>query len=141
MWLIKIKNVNINNDLLFNDNNITAPHWLMELSTRDYRRVVEKSIHISGYIVAQVNNYKIGTYDDISYECLIKLIKKRTTSQWQSLWSKEINSSQMTGKYFMITVNKSEFQDDGNIISIDTRSRCLTNKKDDGKYIPSVVVV
>ena len=41
----------------------------------------------------------------------------------------------------MITIKKSEFKDDDNINSIDTRSRFLTNDKHDGKYKASWVVV
>ena len=47
----------------------------------------------------------------------------------------------MTGKYFMITANKSELKDDDNMMFINTRSRYSTNNKYDWKYDPSGVVV
>ena len=82
MCLKRRTTLNINHKIvpLFNDTNITTPHYLMELSTRYWRRVIENSTPLSDYTVTKVNNHKIVTYDDISYRSLIKPIKKRTTS-------------------------------------------------------------
>ena len=82
MCLTRAKALNINHEIvpLFNDKNITASHCLKELSTRDWRRMIENSIHLSGYTATKINNHKIVTYDDISYGSLSKPIKKRTKS-------------------------------------------------------------
>ena len=93
MCLISTKALNIDYEIppLFNDENITVPHFLMELSSQDWRRVKENSIHLNRYTVTKVNKHKIVIYDEIYYGALIKPIKKRSTSQGKPMWSNEIN--------------------------------------------------
>ena len=110
----------------------------------EWDRMNHNSIHLSEYTVTMVDKKRTVLYKGTSYGKMIQPIKKRYMSNGKLLWSKEINLARMKGKYFLITVNTSEYEGDYNITTIDTNSRCDMNDMNDRnevKYEPSGVVV
>ena len=57
------------------------------------------------------------------------------------MWFTEIDLSRMRGRYLLITANNSEYEMDSNAIIISTSSRIKENSDEDGKYVPSGVVI
>ena len=66
------------------------------------------------------NKSPIISSDGINHGEIIKLRKKIYISNGKTIRWKEINLSQMVGKYFLITATKLEFVHDKNVVTIDT---------------------
>lgn len=70
----------------------------MELSIRDWERMILNSIHLTGYTVTIANKNRILFYVNITYGKLIQPTNKGSMSNGKPLWYKEINLIRMKGK-------------------------------------------
>ena len=100
----------------------------------EWDRMNHNSIHLSEYTVTMVDKKRTVLYKGTSYGKMIQPIKKRYMSNGKLLWSKEINLARMKCKYFLITVNTSEYERDNDITTINTHSRCDMNDRTEVKY-------
>ena len=96
-------------------------------------------MHLSGYNVTKVKRRLV--YNSIKYGDKLVPIKKKTLSSGKLMWFTEIDLSRMRGRYLLITANNSEYEMDSNAIIISTSSRIKENSDEDGKYVPSGVVI
>ena len=77
----------VTNDLkpLYQQGNVTAPHFVMELSMSDWKMMAHFYINLGVYKVATVNKQQIVSYDTIEYVSEIITMKKRSNSNGASI--------------------------------------------------------
>ena len=81
--------------IIMNDSNV-VPHCLMEISSREWIRFKENSVHLTS---SYTDNKKIF-YKDVTWGKNCVTQKRKLVSNGEALWVKEVNLSRMKHNFF-----------------------------------------
>lgn len=107
-----------------------APHIVIQLSSNQYQSMKENFVHVTDATLGTCDGNQVQWYKKFTYGANVISRKKKNGGMPRNGALKDIKISEMPGRCFDITCNKSVFTNDTNVYIIDSQCSNVDSKNE-----------